>query len=89
MATLYKRADERQQVMLRIVAGAVRNAAHAHGMPVDREMMRFARSVAKRAVGTLTAHLVASQPGRAVGTLSAFEQGELAAGSPDGQNVVG
>ena len=38
--------------MLRIVSGAVLNAAHHHpGHPVDR---KFARGVAKRAVGVLT-----------------------------------
>lgn len=81
MATLYKRANDEQRVMLRIIAGAVRNAAHAHGMTVDKEMVRFARSVAKRAVGTLSAmaprHLGSRMP-----------EG-LAAGSPDGQTGAG
>lgn len=52
MASLYKRATKEQEQMLRIVAGAVRNAQQAHGLPID---YRFARSVAKRAVGTLSA----------------------------------
>ncbi len=52
MASLYKRATKEQQQMLRIIAGAVRNAAHAHGITLEKN---FARSVAKRAVGTLTA----------------------------------
>lgn len=38
--------------MLRAVAGAVRNTAHAHGAELPHN---FDRSVAKRAVGTLSA----------------------------------
>lgn len=53
MSSLYKRASGPQSRMLTIVSGAVMNAAHAHpGHAVDE---RFARSVAKRAVGTLSA----------------------------------
>ena len=52
MVSLYKRATPRQHQTLRIVAGAVKNAAHAHHLDLPRS---FARSVAKRAVGTLTA----------------------------------
>jgi hypothetical protein len=53
MASLYKRATPQQRVMLSIVEGAVRNAAHYHS---DRKVDdRFARSIAKRAVGTLSA----------------------------------
>jgi hypothetical protein len=53
MSSLYKRANGPQQRMLAIVSGAVLNALHAHPeAPVDRQ---FARSVAKRAVGTLSA----------------------------------
>lgn len=53
MASLYKRATPSQTRILRIVEGAVRNAAHAHqGVTVPNT---FARSVAKRAAGTLTA----------------------------------
>lgn len=52
MATLWKRATPSQRVALRIVAGAVMNAAHAHGTNITKS---FARSVAKRAIGTLTA----------------------------------
>jgi hypothetical protein len=55
MATLYKRASPAQQLMLRIVAGAVRNAADAHEVKLPRN---FARSVAKRAVGTLSAQML-------------------------------
>ena len=53
MATLYKRANARQKRLLRIIEGAVHNTLHAHpdGL-LDNE--RFARSVAKRAVGTIS-----------------------------------
>lgn len=52
MATLWKRATPTQYRMLRAIAGAVMNAAHAHSLDVSKN---FARSVAKRATGTLTA----------------------------------
>lgn len=52
MASLYKRATLRQARTLRIIAGAVKNAADAHAVALPRS---FARSVAKRATGTLTA----------------------------------
>jgi len=52
MASLWKRATPSQYRTLRIVAGAVENAAHAHGCDLPHN---FARSVAKRATGTLTA----------------------------------
>src|ERR1700761_6582133 len=52
MATLWKRATPSQYMMLRIIAGAVLNVQDHHGMVREQ---RFARSVAKRAVGTLTA----------------------------------
>lgn len=51
MATLWKRALPQQYRMMRIVRGAVLNAAHAHGLPPSKG---FANSVAKRAIGTLT-----------------------------------
>ncbi len=53
MASLYKRATPAQRLVLRMVAGAVKNAAHHHpewGLPEYA-----ARSIAKRAAGTLTA----------------------------------
>jgi hypothetical protein len=53
MATLYKRATPQQARILRIVEGAVRNAQDAH--PSVDIPQTFARSVAKRAAGTLTA----------------------------------
>lgn len=52
MSSLYKRASPSQYRMLRIIAGAVENAAHAHRASIPHN---FARSVAKRATGTLTA----------------------------------
>lgn len=53
MTSLYNRATPSQERVLRIVAGAVRNAVHAHPEIVVPDT--FARSVAKRATGTLTA----------------------------------
>jgi hypothetical protein len=53
MATLYKRATPTQARILRIVAGAVMNVAHYH--PEYGLTDRIARSIAKRATGTLTA----------------------------------
>lgn len=53
MASLYNRATPSQARILRIVEGACINAKDAHpGIQIDR---RFARSVAKRAAGTLSA----------------------------------
>lgn len=52
MASLYKRATPQQHRILRIVEGAVKNAADAHGLEWPHN---FARSIAKRAAGTLTA----------------------------------
>lgn len=52
MATLWKRATPSQYRMLRVIAGAVHNAAHAHQIEVPDS---FARGVAKRATGALTA----------------------------------
>lgn len=53
MSTLAKRATPRQAMVLRMVAGAVINAGHAH--PEWGISPRMARSIAKRATGTLTA----------------------------------
>lgn len=52
MATLWKRATPSQYMMLRMVTGAVLNVQDHHGMVRN---YGFARSVAKRAVGTLLA----------------------------------
>lgn len=53
MTTLYKRANPRQRQILRIIEGAVRNVAHHHKDVALTD--RTARSIAKRAAGTLTA----------------------------------
>lgn len=53
MASLYKRATPPQARILRIVAGAVLNAGDAH--PEYGLDKKIARSIAKRACGTLTA----------------------------------
>lgn len=53
MTSLYKRATPSQIRIIRAVEGAVRNATHAH--PRYDIPESFARSVAKRAAGTLTA----------------------------------
>jgi hypothetical protein len=53
VVSLYKRATPPQAKVLRMIEGAVKNAADAHpGVTVSGT---FARSVAKRAAGTLTA----------------------------------
>jgi hypothetical protein len=53
MVTLYKRATPAQARILRIVEGAVKNAADAH--PELKISPHYRRSIAKRAAGTLTA----------------------------------
>ena len=53
MSSLYNRASPQQRRILRIVEGAVKNALDAH--PDQMVRPNFARSVAKRAAGTLTA----------------------------------
>lgn len=53
MSSLYKRATPGQRQILRIVEGAVLNEADAHGRPRN---MKMARSIAKRAAGTLAAN---------------------------------
>lgn len=55
MSSLYKRANPVQKRMLRIIEGAVLNTLDAHPEITDKN--RFARSVAKRAVGTLSSQL--------------------------------
>lgn len=54
MATLYKRANPSQRRILRIVEGAVKNARDAHQYNTGVTDF-FARSVAKRAAGTISA----------------------------------
>jgi hypothetical protein len=54
MTSLYLRADAQQKRLLKIISGAVIDAANGHpGAKPDR---KFARSVAKRAVGTISAY---------------------------------
>jgi hypothetical protein len=64
MASLYKRATPAQTKVLRAVEGAVHNAAHAHPEFIISD--RFARSIAKRATGTISAvpGLLADTPSR-------------------------
>lgn len=67
MTSLYNRATPSQRRILRAVEGAVKNAADAH--PEMLLTPRFARSVAKRAAGTLTAQwpdVLAAQSERSV-----------------------
>lgn len=54
MASLYKKATPTQERFLKIIMGAVRNTAHHHNLTLPKN---FHRSVAKRAVGTLTAEM--------------------------------
>src|SRR6185437_1437605 len=57
MTTLYKRASPQQAQALRIIAGAVLNTNDAHPGKYQGIDARFARSVAKRATGTLFAQM--------------------------------
>lgn len=52
MASLYSRATPQQARILRMIEGAIVNAAHAH--PEIRISPRHRRSIAKRATGTLS-----------------------------------
>jgi hypothetical protein len=61
MASLYKRATPFQERLLRAVEGAVHNAAHAH--PEFLITDKFARSIAKRAAGTISAQMPGSLAG--------------------------
>ena len=53
MTTLANRATPRQHRVMRMIEGAVRNAAHAH--PEWKIPAQAAASIAKRGAGTLTA----------------------------------
>ena len=55
MATLYHRATPSQRLVLRMIEGAVKNAFHAHPDLSKIPLDKLARSIAKRAAGTLTA----------------------------------
>src|SRR4051794_38425435 len=75
MVTLSRRATPPQAMMLRIVEGAIKNASDAHGKDFDPT---FARSVAKRAVGTLSAEMpavLAAQPSEKIGAATKFAIG--------------
>jgi hypothetical protein len=72
MATLYKRATPAQHRVLRAVEGAVRNAAHAHHR--TDISTSFARSIAKRAAGTISAQM----PELLAGALRSSDKAELA-----------
>jgi hypothetical protein len=52
MTTLYKRANPTQKRILKIIEGSVLNTHDAHNMKRD---MKLARSIAKRAAGTISA----------------------------------
>lgn len=67
MVTLSKRATPSQAMILRIVEGAVKNTCDAHGEEFNPS---FARSVAKRAAGTLSAEMsavLAAKPSEKLG----------------------
>lgn len=53
MTTLYKRANPSQRRLLRIIEGAIKNASDAHSR--NAVPQKFARSIAKRAAGTISA----------------------------------
>lgn len=55
MASLYKRANAAQRRILKIIEGAIKNASDAH--PEQAVSARMARSIAKRATGTLWSQL--------------------------------
>lgn len=55
MTTLSKRATLRQARVLRMIEGAVKNALDAHPDYATMPRDKLARSIAKRAAGTLTA----------------------------------
>lgn len=75
MATLYKRATPSQARILRAVAGAVKNVGDAHPEYGFNEYM--ARSIAKRACGTLTAQWPDVLAAKSVKGFSASEKGGL------------
>lgn len=71
MVTLYKRATPPQAMILRIVEGAYKNACDSHGRAFEPN---FARSIAKRASGTLSAELsavLAAKPSEKIGAATA------------------
>lgn len=74
MSTLSKRSTPRQDMVLRMIEGACRNTAHAHpGWILDDKL---ARSIAKRAAGTLT-----SQWGLVLAAPQARSEGQAVKGA--------
>lgn len=82
MVSLYVRANPRQRKIFRIVEGSVRNTLHAH--PDYQLPESAARSIAKRAAGTLTA----SWP-EVLATPQSSERSEGKASVPSGPDSVG
>lgn len=88
MSSLYKRATLRQAVVLRMIEGAVRNAAHAHpGGRIDDESI--APSISKRAAGTLTAAWPAVLAAPRVRSDGAREQRHSPGAADAGQTFTG
>ena len=92
MVSLYKRATLSQRRILRVVEGAVKNAAHGHPDWVVTDSM--ARSIAKRAAGTLASQLdavlaaVQEPSGRAAGSTGLSRNPRLAQlRVPDGRGT--
>ncbi len=87
MATLYKRATPSQRRILRAVEGAVKNYADAH---VDFPFTpRVARSIAKRAAGTLTAQWPDVLAARFARSERAEKTPGATIGTPGSQTVKG
>jgi hypothetical protein len=90
VSTIYKRATPSQARLLRIISGAVLNTNDAHPGKYKIDA-RFARGVAKRAVGTLTAQAggLAVEIGRpshmAAGECSNPSKAEGTIVNPDGE----
>jgi len=79
MATLYKRATPSQAMILRIVEGSIKNACDAHKSEFNPYL---ARSIAKRAAGTLTAEfpaVLAAKPSEKLGLATSFVMANRAA----------
>lgn len=67
MASLHKRATPAQAMLLRVVEGSIKNTCDAHQKEFDPY---FARSVAKRAAGTLSGcwpEVLAAKPSEKIG----------------------
>lgn len=68
MTSLYNRATPAQRVVLKMIEGAARNAFHAH--PDAKLGPKLARSIAKRAAGTLTSQWGSVLAARAATTVA-------------------